>query len=919
LTITLTYGRMVFVMTEKRFNTNSDDYGASTSANTRGGYSDTHNKLAIQMYQLPESIIETLRRNGPSILEGDYSRGLSHTESITGAEPAVADSESVAEPVVASVAEPAKVTPAVVAKRTAKSGSVAVLDAEPVAPATVATPDTTQERASLLPYLVPYSVKRSLAKVSFNRIDSTSRKKLTEVRSTEPTVEPASVADIEKDAVVNVDGEQSVERARLIEFRIVKALGEQATHRKRGIKETLKSIWNQERKMPKMAFALGAASVALVFGGDKVLAMQENTDGHRIMHTASSEIHNTVVSKPIRSTVIGGNGEVSADPRYYDGRGYMPGNRDGNIVYSADMGIGNGRDSDTSIEEGSAKLVDQYYANKGRGEHTHITAYSFGTYSAQDAAWRIYAENGNKWPDDVTIDLIGGAQTDESIGKGPFGKVGMGLIGLRNSEHDRAIPPGAKVRMFYNDRDPYASGGNESGLSLLYSIAGIGYGTHEVPDRNDPNVTWTMRKDANGVEHWIAHRKNEWVIDALERAGIKIMDTHSANEAIRALFPRNDDPNAPPPEADVRKALTLGARALDRQIDPSGNTKIFETVVENMPEPWKVLMNDGWNGINRAADAIARAAADPSPQNIQHAFNVTMSEIGKFMGGVQQIMGNQPEQSVKTWTVSSIGDIVKDTTRQYMGQEVDITPQLNQFADVMMATAKQWAAEAAANAEKNQTLGQQGDPLTIATQAIDQIPQNNPLITLNTAPDASATVTVPELPQQGQAPAVELTLPESSRVGLLPEVKLPEVPAVVAGPAPAPSASSAEITPPSPPAIADVQVPVVETPQWNPPTPEPEPVWNPPVMPEPVYQAPEPVWNPPAPAPTPPPVFEAPAPPPPPPPPPPIQLPSFQMPAFDFGNIFGGSAPAPSGPAFVPSSPTSIPSLNDGMILEPVG
>lgn len=915
-------------MTERSKSTNSGDYGASSSTETRGGYSDIYNQVGIRMYQLPPKIVEALRRNGPSVLEGASAYGSSDAAPVAVSESIVHD----AEPAVAVAdSKPAIVRPvgASVAKTSAGNAESAPVSAHESARSSL---NASGERYRPL----PYRVIQSLAKSSFNRVDA-ARKVMPAVRSTEPSVESASVADIDDGAVVNVGTTNTQERYRPLPFRVVKGLGEKATFRSMGVKETLKSIWAQERKIPKMAFAIGALSVAAVFMGDKAQAIEQGIDASRIMSTSAGDVYNPVSQKPIRSSVIGGNGEVSADPRYYDDRGYLPGNRDGNIQYSADMAILQpGRSSETSIEEGSGKLVGQYYANKDRGEHTHITAYSFGTYSAQDASWRIYAENGNRWPDDLTIDLIGGAQTDESIGKGPFGKVGMGLIGLRNSEHDRALPPGARVRMFYNDRDPYASGGNESGLSLLYSIAGIPYGTHEVPDRNDPNVTWTMRKDANGVEHWIAHRKNEWVIDALERAGIKIMDTQSANEAIRALFPRNDDPNAPPPEADVRKAMTLGARALDRQIDPSGNTKIFETIVENMPEPWKVLMNDSWNGINRAADAVARAAADPSPQNIQHAFNTVMTEIGNFMGGVQEIMGNAPEQQIRTWTVGSIGDIVKDTTRQYMGQEVDITPQLNQFADVIMATAQKWADDAKANAQKNQTLGQQGEPLNIISQLPNELPQNNPLITLNTEPNGQ--LVVPEIVQgQAPAPAVELTIPESSRIGMLPdapvvEINVPSIPAAVQGTAPGvmPSpATTAEIVPPSAPVIVDAPV-VSSAPEWTPPAPDPEPVWTPPKMPEPVYQAPEPAWTPPAepvwtppPAPAPaPPVFEIPAPLPPPPPPPPppapaFQLPPFQMPSFDLGNIFGG--PAPSAPAFSPSPAASVPDFNSGMVLDPVG
>lgn len=906
----------------------------TNSADIRGGYSDIYNSVGIRMYQLPPKIVEALRRNGPSVLEGASAYGSSDAAPVVVSEPIVRDAEpavavSGPEPVVdmASADAPAKKAPVA-----GNTESVVVPTAHEPAREAVAF---SGERYRPL----PYRVMQSLAKSSFNRIELT-HKKTSSVRSTEPSVEPASVADIDNGAIVNVENTSakanSQERYRPLPYRVIKGLGEKATFRSIGVKETLKSIWKQERKLPKMAFAIGAVSVAAVFAGEKAMAIEENIDGNRIFNTSAGDVYNPVSQMPIKSYAMGGNTQVVGPIQEVDMKGYAPGNRDEALVWRADMGIGNGGSSEQSIEEGSAVSMAKYRESQARGEHAHFSYYSFGTYAGQDFAWDVYRQNGNKWPDDLTIDLIGGAQTAESIGKSPFGKVGMGLIGLRNGEDDRAIPPGAKVRMFYNDRDPYASGGNESGLSLLYSIAGLGHGTHEVPDRNDPNVTWTMYKDANGIEHWVAHRKNEWVIDAIERAGIKVMDTHSANEAIRALFPRNDDPNAPPPEADVRKALTLGARALDRQIDPSGNTKIFESIVENMPEPWKALMNDSWNGINHVADAVARAMADPSPQNIKAAFDTVMQEASKFMGGLQQVMGN-PSVDIKNFTVGSVGEIVRDTTRQYMGHEIDIEPQLNQLADTLLASAKAYAADMAAKAQAqaqaqaSQNSGQQGDPLTIVSQLPDQLPQNNPLITVNTAPNATA----PEIAQgQAPAPVVEVTVPESSRIGMLPDAPAVQIniPSVVQGQAPAPMpapTTSAEITSPSAPVVGDTPA-VSNAPEWVPPAPDPEPVWTPPKMPEPVYQAPEPVWTPPAepvwtppPAPAPaPPVFEAPAPPPPPPPapvfvapPPPPPAPVFQMPSFDLGNIFGGSAP--SAPAFSPSPITSIPNLNEGMILEP--
>jgi|GEM_PF-6664765 len=612
-----------------------------------------------------------------------------------------------------------------------------------------------------------------------------------------------------------------------------------------------------DKKIGQRAIAgvLIAAGLSGFASGLMKEGIEKTPDGTKVATAASLRYENAILTSSVKSLVIGGNGQTVGPVGEFDAKGYAPGDKDEAIHWSADMAIGNPfRSAQESINEGSATLVAKYYESKARGEHTHISAYSFGTYAAQDAAWRIWEENGRQWPPDLTIDLLGGPQGPEGLTGGPIGKIAAKFMGL--PEHNNnPLPPGAKVRIIHRADDPYASGGNESLSVLLYELAGLGQGTHEAPAFGDPDYEWTMTKDANGIEHWVAHPKNEWVVTALQKAGIQVMDTDSANKAIRALFPRNNDPNSPPPEANVREALHYGAKALDAQF---GTGNLFQTMVERMPDPWKQLMDDSWNGFNNIAETVAKAANGEIPPHV--AFGMVMQEINRITGGISKVM-QDPVGDAKEMGIN----VAADQIQQYTG--MDFTNEIRAIADMFLQPQ---------HTAPTTTAFQPNSVNDIINDVIQGVPR--PSITVEipngSGQDRSFEMPTPRIDTQipnTTLPAIDSTSPWHNA----PSVVIPRSDPV---PAPAP--------------------PVVELP--TPPRVEPAPA----PRPAPRIETPKPIIvQPPAPAPAPP-RIEAPAPPP---APAPAPLPQINVPRI-LGDIFPGSPSGPSAPRVnIPAVPAPAP------------
>jgi hypothetical protein len=714
-------------------------------------------------------------------------------------------------------------------------------------------------------------------------------------------------ADKKSDAVVVATGKAVKRDADVKDTKAQKATAEPAEKRVKKTPEAKKRVISKElgRKLGKNAIV--GVIVTGIASGLVAMGVQENNSrneaGMLQTTTAAASYEQSVVTRPVKSYGIGGNGQVVGPIQEFNDKGYAPGNRDEAVQWSANMAIMQpGQSPEQSINEGSNNLVAKYYESRARGEHTHISSYSFGGYAAQDAAWRIYRENGNKWPSDLSMDIVSGDQTAEGVTGGPFGKFANKLLNL--PEHsDKPFPPGAKVRMVYRADDPYASGGNESLSVLMYDLMGMGYGTHEMPALGDPNFTWTSFRDANGIEHVVAHPKNEWMIVALERAGIKIMDTESANKAIRALFPRNDDPNAPPPEANVREALHYGAVALDKQF---GTGNLFQTMVANMPEPWKQLMDDSWNGMNNIAMAVAKAANGEIPP--MEAFNIVMAEMNKIFGGVNQVLAD-PERDIQDFGVNTAAQQIQ----QYTG--MDFTPQLHQLVDhiqqIFMTQVAEQSPELATAID--------GAPQTardLAAAAGNLLDTANGIAGQNGAPQTTGPA--PQAEIAGQLPAAGNLLDivnNSLQNNAIPEINLPAASAPAVD-MPAPSAD----TPAQPNLQEIVESVLPEAPQSTLEIPQAAPAPAPapsapavsdspaPSAPAPVVQVPE-IVQPFIPAPAPAPVAPAPAAPAPAPAPSAPAIPAPAAPAFELPNIELPSFPAPAAPAPAVPAP-SLPQIN---------
>jgi hypothetical protein len=524
-------------------------------------------------------------------------------------------------------------------------------------------------------------------------------------------------------------------------------------------------------------------------------------------------------------------------------------------------------------------------------------------------------------------------------------------------DRDSALPPGVKIEYVYYGDDPWAGNGNENFLTFLKNFAGIPVGNHAIPNENDPNAHIVVIQDKDGNLHKIFVRDQDVFITAIENAGLHVMDSASATAAINAFFPQNYDPNSTEaPRADVRAGMAFAAKALDAQF---GTGDMIQKIVAGMPEELKQLMDDGWNGINDVMDAVATAMADPTPENLMHAFQVIGDTIQKVLGDVNATLEsfgfNVSSPANMNVSAASMATQLKSSTGvDFSSSFQSLVNNFNQPAPQIQSAANTWL-NAQAQLKLDQTQASANASLNVQTPITDIAASVNTNVTLPSATNgfnmnaqAEATVTTPA--QESLNPAASVAS------GFFGTSETPVAPL-----APAPSAAAAEISAPAPIVVtqeslssgsvvanqffetndapASVATPATtssDTPSVNifrPTTPAPAPVsapeasaeisapaapvWEPVPAPEPVYVAPPaPVFIPeavaPAPAPAPvvmpepapapllPIVEFAPA---------PAPVPAFEMP----------SAPAPAPAPFVmpdlsniltPSSaPASTPTL----------
>jgi hypothetical protein len=637
-------------------------------------------------------------------------------------------------------------------------------------------------------------------------------------------------------------------------------------------KNALKSTWENIPRSGQAITALGALAIAMTAS---VLApamhAKEAIERGDLVYagvTYAIEQHKNVHTTAI---MVGGNYQNTPPPELVD-KGLSQGVNVEGLDWVAQMGpIAGTVDSKVSLDDGASALEKRIIELHNLGQDPTVVAYSWGTVATAEAYHRIKQSNPELYNTLKPPVLYGAPLGPNGAFSGPFGPIAMKVLGV-----DPAVitdlPRG--TTFVYSDRDPYAtSGPGQQPLTAGFNILMMGLGSHGIQNEDDAYITV---EDDNGNFHKIIR------FDAAKALGITGGGHDELNMAIAKMFPVNNDPDSKDrPKADAIAAIFYGAQALDRMVDPSGNFTLVEDIQAQLPQEWKNLLNNGINGMNDATVAVMTAANDPTPENIQAAFNAVMKTIGQVTGDMNSAMGRDMTADIKNGGVN----VAAQQISKYTGIDYDVArQQLSSFADSLAQSAQTSSQLAAAASVSN---GSQSVNTTVNTQ--------NPSITI-TAP------TLPAMPNLNQIIPSGITDIPNATINA-------NIPAFVPTP-PAPEAAPIQISIPS---IAPAPAPVTPAAPEYTPTPV-IPVYEAPVIP--VHEAPEVI----APAP---PVVEAPAPAPAPvvvdiplaPAPVALPMPEIVAPAppaapapapalsFDF-------LPAPA-PAAAPSQPSSIPSFGD--------
>ena len=750
-------------------------------------------------------------------------------------------------------------------------------------------------------------------------------------------VESTLTADLNETSHAD-DAEASTthERIEPTEVRAKRKLGRNA----------LKAAWEHKAKIP---IGIGAAAIVLVSGGSPVAAAWKSHQHRTIVEAASTQL----MKKPVvehdnidAGTLwmpIGGFGQGGAPPvdemrfKGYDEHAVVepititdPGFYSGNI-----LGPLNGGETMKSSEAGGvAYTLPRVEAALAAGQEVNIPAYSEGTGVQRKLAWALYEAHGNQTPAGVKYLQLEGPYHPGGVFDSKYTKAVkpvLNLVGIDSGAGDNDYPPDADVEYIYFADSMWAGNGNENFMTYMKNMLALGAGSHEIPNLEDPasqGAHVVVMTDHQGRTHRIFVRDNDIFLQMLERSGIHILDSADANAAINAFFPQNIDPDSKEVlQADVRAGMFFAARAIDKQIDPSGQMRIFEDIVNNMPESWKNLAEDAFNGINNSMDKLANAINNPTPENIAIAFQAITHDISKVMTDLGMVMQN-PTGDIRNIAVNTAADQI------YQSTGMDMHSQLEQLADMLeqphpelQALAQKWTTPvpAAVSADMRAFIEAQtpDQPSEFDTQAtIQAIPgpeatagivtdNGSTSVTLNVDPgqnvlkdivDQLPAVTTPTSTPNpvATAPSTQGSTPEGLTPSYVPPApvleKAPSAPVVVDNPAPAP-VSTSEYIPPAPERASvpapepAAPAPVVEIP----PAPAPE------VPPAPVVDLPPAPEAAPAPAPAP-------------------ALPNL---AESFGNavknIFGphkkhggGSNPAPApAPAGIPDGILPAPAPAD--------
>lgn len=457
----------------------------------------------------------------------------------------------------------------------------------------------------------------------------------------------------------------------------------------------LKNIEVTKKGITRGIGALALAGVAAT-GASGLLAAKEAKDRYNMTYagiTYAIEQHRNINTTAI---AVGGNTQWTPPQELVDKALDMGVNVEG-LDWISEMGpLAGTVDSRVSLNDGSSALENRFRQLDAAGQNTEVFAYSWGTVAAAQAYHDIKVSDPELYSRLKPPVLYGAPVGPNGAFNGPFGPISMTVLGV-----DPAIlndlPKG--TTFVYSERDPYAtSGPGQQPLTDAFNLAMMQFGSHGIQEGND----YITIEDSDGNFHKI------YRFDAARALGVWGGGNEELNKAINALFPVNNDPDSTErPRADVVAAIFYGAQTIDRIIDPSGNFTLFQDIQAQLPDEWKKLLDDGVNGINDATMAVMNAVNNPTPENINAAFNAVMTVIGQVSGDFNAAVARDPGVDFKTGAVT----VITEQIVKYTGLDYDtVHQQLSTFADsieqaaVTMVTNATNYMQTQANVRQNSTI-----------------------------------------------------------------------------------------------------------------------------------------------------------------------------------------------------------------------
>lgn len=644
---------------------------------------------------------------------------------------------------------------------------------------------------------------------------------------------------------------------------------------------TRSSLWLQQKTVEGAPKAVAATVVAasLFAIGYNALDNSEQKNPREV--TASAE-HAYEWAAKTSVFIAGGAGDGGGGytMQEFGTRGYFGQFSDVQpTLYPAEIGPFVGvTPMNVSTGQGSAYMFNQYKQAVANGqERIVLGSFSEGTGVTQEAIWKIYADNGGVWPQNVEVISVGGPYHNGggSIFNNPLVKGVNPIIDIAGVPTNRELPPGVNVTFVYYEGDVYANGGNQITSTLIFDALMTNAGFHGIPDMRNENPV-AVYQDSEGHTHKV-YSTDRVFIRALETTlNMRVHNTQATIEAVNAFFPHTRHPDEVV-RPDVRRGLMASAVAIDDQIErdlslPAGSVTFMETMVRALPEEWKELGQRGFesfNTISRAAGDMMSGTIDPltGMRTITH-------EVTSILGALEQSIpdpdgGYTPIRDMATNTIADefqhytgidikptlerIVEAVGDRAREIREERRNASQPIAQNSNIQIADRLQGALQELSERRQNQQ--QESPALPVTNQ-----PTERPTPILDTINEIRDTVrdsfTPPPTSATAPSPAPVLPPPPTSKP-VDPVIKMPEPPRVVESFTPPPPE---KIPAPSAPTIVipprPAQRPIVQAPRpQRPPEPAPVPVQAPrpvviprpelrppvikiPTLPKPVIQSP---------------------------------------------------------------------------------